>query len=120
MQVSKAGIERIRAANAIEAVVGERGVALKRKGKQLVGLCPFHSEKTPSFGVTPAKGLFHCFGCGASGDVIGFVTKHDKVGFGRALETLARPAADAARGAHSSLERPHRRGGGGLGRGRAP
>jgi DNA primase/uncharacterized membrane protein len=92
MQVTKEGIERIRAANPIEAVVAERGVALKRKGKQLVGLCAFHAEKTPSFSVTPAKGLFHCFGCGASGDVIGFVTKHDKVGFGRALESLARRA----------------------------
>ena len=98
MQVNKEGIERIRAANPIEAVVAERGVELKKKGQQLVGSCPFHEEKTASFNVSSTKGLFHCFGCGASGDVIGFVTKHDKVSFGRALEALSRRAGlDLAR-----------------------
>jgi DNA primase/DNA-binding transcriptional ArsR family regulator len=92
MQVSKAGIERIKAANELGAVVTERGVELRKKGRVLVARCPFHDEKTPSFTVTPAKGLFHCFGCGAAGDVIGFVTKHDKVSFGSALGTLARRA----------------------------
>ncbi len=92
MQVSKTGIERIKAANELAAVVAERGIELKRKGRQLVAPCPFHKEKTASFNVSTAKGLFHCFGCGASGDVIGFVTKHDKVSFGGALETLARRA----------------------------
>ena len=93
MQVSKDGIERIKAANPLADVVAERGIELKKKGRILVGRCPFHSpDKTPSFSVTPSKGLFHCFGCGAAGDVIGFVTKHDKVSFGRALEILARRA----------------------------
>jgi DNA primase catalytic core len=92
MQVSKAGIERIRHANPIAAVVAERGVELKRKGKSLVGLCPFHKEKTPSFSISADKGLFKCFGCGESGDVIGFVIKHDKLGFPAALEALARRA----------------------------
>jgi DNA primase len=92
MQVTKEGIERIKSANDLAAVVAERGIALKRKGRQLVGSCPFHQEKTASFNVSSAKGLFHCFGCGVSGDVIGFVTKHDKVGFGEALEALARRA----------------------------
>ncbi len=92
MQVTKEGIERIKGANELTAVVAERGVELKKKGKQLVAPCPFHQEKTASFNVSSAKGLYHCFGCGASGDVIGFVTKHDKVSFGRALETLARRA----------------------------
>jgi DNA-binding transcriptional ArsR family regulator len=93
MQVSKEGIERIKSANAIEAVLAERGVELKRKGRTLIARCPFHSpDKTPSFTVTPSKGLYHCFGCGAAGDVIGFVTKHDKVSFGGALEVLARRA----------------------------
>jgi DNA primase catalytic core len=92
MQVSRAGIERIRSANPIEAVVAERGVSLKKKGQQLIAPCPFHKEKTASFNVSSAKGLFHCFGCGASGDVIGFVTKHDKVSFARALEALSRRA----------------------------
>ena len=92
MQVTKEGIERIKSANELAAVVSERGVELKRKGRQLVAPCPFHQEKTASFNVSSAKGLFHCFGCGVSGDVIGFVTKHDKVSFGGALETLARRA----------------------------
>ena len=92
MQVTKEGIERIKAASDLAAVVSERGIELRKKGRQLVAPCPFHGEKTASFNVSSAKGLFHCFGCGASGDVIGFVTKHDKVSFGGALETLARRA----------------------------
>src|SRR5512134_2077334 len=92
MQVTKEGIERIKSANDLAAIVAERGIELKKKGRQLVAPCPFHKEKTASFNVSSAKGLFHCFGCGASGDVIGFVTKHDKVSFGGALETLARRA----------------------------
>jgi 5S rRNA maturation endonuclease (ribonuclease M5) len=92
MQVTKEGIERIKSANELASIVAERGVELKKKGKQLVAPCPFHQEKTASFNVSSAKGLYHCFGCGAAGDVIGFVTKHDKVSFGRALETLARRA----------------------------
>jgi DNA-binding transcriptional ArsR family regulator/5S rRNA maturation endonuclease (ribonuclease M5) len=92
VQVSKEGIERLKAANELQAVVAERGIALKRKGRQLVASCPFHKEKTASFNVSPTKGLFHCFGCGAAGDVIGFVTKYDRVSFGAALEKLARRA----------------------------
>jgi DNA primase len=92
MQVTKEGIERIKSANDLAAVVAERGIELKRKGRQLVAPCPFHQEKAASFNVSSAKGLFHCFGCGVSGDVIGFVTKHDKVSFGGALEALAQRA----------------------------
>jgi len=93
MQVSKEGIERIKATNELSAVVAERGIELKKKGRVLVARCPFHQpDKTPSFTVTPSKELYHCFGCGVSGDVIGFVTRHDKVSFGRALETLANRA----------------------------
>jgi uncharacterized membrane protein len=92
MQVTKEGIERIKSANDLAAVVAERGITLRRKGRQLVAPCPFHREKTASFNVSSTKGLFHCFGCGVSGDVIGFVTKYDKVSFGGALETLARRA----------------------------
>src|SRR6266568_4246921 len=92
MQVTKEGIERIKAANELGAVLAERGIQLRRKGRVLVARCPFHEEKTPSFTITPSKGLFHCFGCGAAGDVIGFVTKYDKVGFGGAIDALARRA----------------------------
>ena len=92
MQVTKDGIERVKAANELSAVIAERGIEIRKKGRVLVARCPFHEEKTPSFTITPAKGLYHCFGCGAAGDVIGFVTKHDKVSFGGALEALARRA----------------------------
>jgi DNA primase catalytic core len=92
MHVTKEGIEYIKSANELAAVVAERGIALKRKGKVLVALCPFHQEKTPSFTITPAKGLYHCFGCGAAGDVIGFVTRHEKLTFSAALELLAKRA----------------------------
>jgi DNA primase catalytic core len=92
MQVTKEGIEAIKGANDLAAVVAERGIEVKRKGRQLVALCPWHAEKTPSLVLTPSRGLFHCFGCGAAGDVIGFVTKHDKVSFAAALEVLARRA----------------------------
>jgi DNA-binding transcriptional ArsR family regulator len=73
-------------------VLAERGVELKKKGRTLVARCPFHEEKTASFTVTPSKGLYHCFGCGAGGDVIGFVTKYDKVSFAAALQALAKRA----------------------------
>jgi len=92
MQVSKEGIERIKSANELQAVVAERGIEVKKKGRVVVARCPFHEERTASFTITPSKGLYHCFGCGAAGDVIGFVTKHDKVSFGKALDVLARRA----------------------------
>jgi len=92
MQVTKEGIERIKSANELSAVIAERGIEVKKKGRVLVARCPFHEEKTPSFTITPAKGLYHCFGCGAAGDVIGFVTKYDRLSFGVALNTLARRA----------------------------
>ncbi len=92
MQVTKAGIERIKASNELSAVVAERGIEVKRKGRHLVASCPFHQEEEASFTITPSKGLYHCFGCGAAGDVIGFVTKHDKVSFGVALDVLAKRA----------------------------
>ncbi len=93
MQVTKEGLERIKSANPLASVLAERGVALTKKGATLVARCPFHSpDKTPSFVVTPAKGLFHCFGCAAAGDVIGFVTKQDRVTFRGAVEVLCRRA----------------------------
>jgi hypothetical protein len=94
MQVTKEGIEAVKAANPLQDVAAERGFEFRKKGQVLVARCPFHSpDKTPSFTVTPSKGLFHCFGCGVAGDVIGFVTRHDGVSFRSALETLARRAS---------------------------
>lgn len=92
MQVTKEGIERIRAANDLAGLLAERGIGLSKKGRQLLALCPFHKEKTPSFSVSKERGLYRCFGCGASGDIIGFITKYDKVSFPAALESLARRA----------------------------
>ena len=66
-----------------------RRVALTRKGREFAGLCPFHKEKTPSFTVNDDKGFFHCFGCGAHGDVIGFEMRIDNLGFPEAVERLA-------------------------------
>ena len=81
--------EQVRQAADITAIVSET-VNLKKKGSRYWGCCPFHGEKTPSFTVDPAKGLFHCFGCGAGGDVFSFVMKRDHVDFSEALKILAR------------------------------
>lgn len=67
-------------------------VELKKSGQNLKGLCPFHSEKTPSFMVHPDKQIFHCFGCGAGGDVITFIMKHEGFSFPEALGMLAKKA----------------------------
>jgi DNA primase catalytic core len=65
-------------------------VSLKKAGSSYKGLCPFHSEKTPSFHVNREKGFFHCFGCGVGGDVIKFVEMQEKMGFTDAVRLLAR------------------------------
>ncbi|MEM8983377.1 MAG: DNA primase [Pseudomonadota bacterium] len=72
----------------IVEVVGAR-VALTRGGREYKGLCPFHGEKTPSFTVSPDKGFYHCFGCGAHGTALGFLMDHDHLGFIEAVEQLA-------------------------------
>ena len=72
----------------IAQIIGEK-VALKQRGQRFLGLCPFHSEKTPSFTVSPEMGIFKCFGCGTVGDVFTFLEKHDGMTFVEALEFLA-------------------------------
>jgi DNA primase len=78
----------VEAAKAVQLsdIVGQ-SVALKRRGHDLVGLCPFHNERTPSFYVTD-KGFFHCFGCGANGDAIDWVMQNDGCSFSAAVEKL--------------------------------
>jgi len=74
-------------ANIVQVV--QEYVPLKRSGRTYKGLCPFHSEKTPSFHVDPDKGFFHCFGCNAGGDVFKFLELHERVGFQDAVRMLA-------------------------------
>jgi len=67
-------------------------VTLKKAGQNWKGLCPFHAEKTPSFTVSPAKQIFHCFGCGSGGDIFTFLTRHESLSFPEALKVLANRA----------------------------
>ena len=81
-------ISRIQQANDIVDVIGEH-LALKRKGREMVGLCPFHDDHKPSFNVNPAKQIFKCFACGAGGDVVKFVQMREGLSFPQALQRLA-------------------------------
>ena len=81
-------LDRIRAMVPIADVVG-RKVRLTKRGREHTGLCPFHNEKTPSFTVSEDKGFYHCFGCGAHGDVISFVVEQEGLSFPEAVEKLA-------------------------------
>lgn len=72
----------------IEEVVGDF-VALKRRGASYVACCPFHNEKTPSFHVTPSKGIYKCFGCGKAGSAVGFVMEYEHISYAEALRYLA-------------------------------
>ena len=81
-------ISRIQQANDIIDVIGEH-LALKRKGREMLGLCPFHEDHRPSFNVNPTKQIFKCFACGAGGDVIKFIQMRENLTFPQALQRLA-------------------------------
>lgn len=81
-------IDDIKNSNDIVDIISQY-VILKRSGRNFFGLCPFHKEKTPSFSVSPDKQIFHCFGCGAGGNVIHFISKIENVDFKESLEILA-------------------------------
>ncbi len=108
-------IDEVRSASDIVAVISDT-VSLRKAGNSYKGLCPFHSEKTPSFTVNRDKGFFHCFGCGAGGDVFKFVELQDKMGFQEAARALAQrfgvpiPELEAER--RSAAERGGTRGAG--------
>lgn len=87
--ISRETIDRIYAAAKIEEVVGDY-VRLRRRGANLVGLCPFHTEKTGSFTVSPSKGIYKCFGCGASGNAVGFVMEVEQCSYVEALKQVGR------------------------------
>jgi DNA primase len=91
MAFSPRFLDDIRSRLSIAEVVG-RKVRLIRKGREHSGLCPFHNEKTPSFTVSDEKGFYHCFGCGAHGDVIGFAMRANSLSFPEAVERLAAEA----------------------------
>ncbi len=82
-------LEEIRTRADIVEVIAAH-VRLKRAGRNFVGLCPFHNEKTPSFSVNPERGFFHCFGCGAGGTVFNFIMRTEGLNFPEAIESLAR------------------------------
>lgn len=87
MAIAKESIAAVRERADILAEIGSR-VELKKTGSNHVGLCPFHGEKSPSFSVSATKSFFHCFGCGATGDVIEFLMKHDGMLFHEAVKDL--------------------------------
>lgn len=102
--------ERVRDASDIVRVIGEH-VSLRPRGREYVGLCPFHDDRRPSMNVVPHKQIFHCFVCGTGGDVFSFIQKFHKMEFREALEFLAeRSHIELAR------HRPHAADGGGAGR----
>jgi DNA primase len=84
-------LDELRERLSLADIVGRR-VRLIKRGREYVGLCPFHKEKTPSFSVVEDKRFYHCFGCGAHGDVIGFTMQTANLGFPEAVEQLARQA----------------------------
>lgn len=88
MAIPREVIEEILYRTDIESLVGSY-VSLKRSGSNLFGLCPFHSERSPSFSVSPGKKMFYCFGCGAGGDAITFVMKAENLDYVDAVEFLA-------------------------------
>ncbi|MBN2634839.1 MAG: DNA primase, partial [Prolixibacteraceae bacterium] len=87
--IDHATIERILDSAEIVDVVSDF-VTLRKRGVNLLGLCPFHNEKTPSFTVSPAKGIFKCFGCGKGGNAVNFIMEHENLSYPEALKWLAK------------------------------
>ncbi len=91
MAFSPAFLDELNARNPIEDVVGQY-VALTRRGNNLFGLCPFHSEKTPSFSVSPEKGIYYCFGCHKGGSAVSFIMEIENLSYPDAVRFLAKRA----------------------------
>lgn len=87
--LDQATIDKITDAAQIQDVISDY-ITLKKRGVNLLGLCPFHGEKTPSFTVSPAKGIFKCFGCGKGGNAVHFIMEHEQISYYEALKFLAR------------------------------
>lgn len=88
MKYPQSFIEEIRNRVRISEVIG-RTIPIKRAGREFHALCPFHKEKTPSFTINDEKGFYHCFGCGAHGDVINYIKEYEHLGYREAIEKLA-------------------------------
>ncbi len=88
-RIPDSDIARVREISSVADVISEHVTLKSAGGGSLKGLCPFHDERSPSFNVTPARGFWHCFGCGEGGDVISFVQKIDQLSFTEAVERLA-------------------------------
>lgn len=89
--ISKPFLDELRSRLKLSEIIGQR-VTVSRKGREFQACCPFHNEKTPSFTINDEKEFYHCFGCGAHGDHIGFVMRHDNLPFMEAVEVLAAQA----------------------------
>ncbi len=105
-------LDRIKSRYDLSSIVS-RHVKLRKAGRELVGLCPFHEERTPSFRINDAKGVYHCFGCDASGDIIDFVRAAERLSFIEAVRWLdngdTRPTVSPERRrAHVAAERAER------------
>ncbi len=107
MSIPQAFIQELLSRVDVVEVVG-RYVPLRKAGANFMGLCPFHGEKSPSFSVSPSKQFFHCFGCGKSGNAIGFLMEHAGMGFVDAVEDLARQVGLAVPDDHISPEEKER------------
>ena len=87
--ISQNSIEQVLATAKVDEVIDEF-VSLKRRGVNMIGLCPFHNEKTPSFTVSPAKNIYKCFGCGKGGNPVQFIMEHESMSFPEAIRHLAK------------------------------
>ena len=99
-------IARVQQANDIVDVIGEH-LSLAKKGKEMVGICPFHTDHKPSMYVNPAKQIFKCFACGAGGDVLKFVQLRENLNFGQAIERLAQRAGIKLETVRTKIANPH-------------
>ena len=105
--IDRETVDRIFAAANIVDVVSDF-VTLKKRGTNYMACCPFHNEKTPSFVVSPAKGLFKCFGCGKGGNAVTFVMEHENMTYPEALKYVAKKYGIEVQERELSPEEEHR------------
>tara|TARA_Y100001934_G_C12374581_1_gene788460 strand:+ start:1889 stop:3721 length:1833 start_codon:yes stop_codon:yes gene_type:complete len=108
MAITKAFLERLRERVSLSEIIGKR-IKIQRAGREFKACCPFHGEKTPSFTINDQKGFYHCFGCGAHGDALGFLMQHDNLAFIDAVEQLSAMAGLEVPKATPQERRKHER-----------